>query len=380
MNDIKKPSGIALIGAGLPRTGTLTQKLALEELGLEPCYHWVNVIADLDQVGLWDRALDGEAPWEEIFNDHRSTADWPGGYFYRELMDFYPEAKVLLSVREPESWERSFRQTIWTMCHGETLMPLLSRARAQVDPRWQRYLALVDRMFWGSQGTFAAGHADPAQLIAQMLEHNEEVKRVVPFLKVDLGLADEANDVQLMKPIDTLDDELGRAQQHRIFGTKMRSFIKDANQAGISAIVDQQFEYAERIRAAGLVPIMEPEVSIKSPHKEQAETLLRDAIHERLAALPADAVVMFKVSIPNEPGLYGSVASDPRVLRVLALSGGYSRDEACALLAQDPTLTASFSRALLQGLTAGQTDEQFHAELEASIAEIYKASARRELA
>ncbi len=180
MNDIKKPSGIALIGAGLPRTGTLTQKLALEELGLEPCYHWVNVIADLDQVGLWDRALDGEAPWEEIFNDHRSTADWPGGYFYRELMDFYPEAKVLLSVREPESWERSFRQTIWTMCHGETLMPLLSRARAQVDPRWQRYLALVDRMFWGSQGTFAAGHADPAQLIAQMLEHNEEVKRVVP--------------------------------------------------------------------------------------------------------------------------------------------------------------------------------------------------------
>jgi fructose-bisphosphate aldolase class I len=186
--------------------------------------------------------------------------------------------------------------------------------------------------------------------------------------------------VQLMKPIDTLDDELGRAQQHRIFGTKMRSFIKDANQAGISAIVDQQFESAERIRAAGLVPIMEPEVSIKSPHKEQAETLLRDAIHERLAALPADAVVMFKVSIPNEPGLYGSVASDPRVLRVLALSGGYSRDEACALLAQDPTLTASFSRALLQGLTAGQTDEQFHAELEASIAEIYKASARRELA
>jgi fructose-bisphosphate aldolase class I len=207
-----------------------------------------------------------------------------------------------------------------------------------------------------------------------------ERKNVVPFLKVDLGLADEANDVQLMKPIDTLDDELGRAQQHRIFGTKMRSFIKDANQAGISAIVDQQFEYAERIRAAGLVPIMEPEVSIKSPHKEQAETLLRDAIHERLAALPADAVVMFKVSIPNEPGLYGSVASDPRVLRVLALSGGYSRDEACALLAQDPTLTASFSRALLQGLTAGQTDEQFHAELEASIAEIYKASARRELA
>jgi fructose-bisphosphate aldolase, class I len=201
-------------------------------------------------------------------------------------------------------------------------------------------------------------------------------KNVVPFLKVDLGLADEANDVQLMKPITTLDNLIERAQQHRIFGTKMRSVIKDANEAGIAAIVDQQFEYADRIRAAGLVPIMEPEVSITSPHKEQAETLLRDAIHQRLEALPADAVVMFKITIPDEPGLYGSVASDPRVLRVLALSGGYSRDEACALLARDPTLTASFSRALLAGLTAGQTDGQFNAELEASIAEIYKASVR----
>jgi fructose-bisphosphate aldolase class I len=207
-----------------------------------------------------------------------------------------------------------------------------------------------------------------------------ERKNVVPILKVDLGLADENDGVQLMKPIDTLDEVLAEANQHGMFGTKMRSVIKDASETGIEAIVEQQFGYAGRIRAAGLVPILEPEVSITSPHKEQAEALLRDAIHERLEALPADAVVMFKVSIPNEPGLYGSVASDPRVLRVLALSGGYSRDEACALLSQDPTLTASFSRALLQGLTAGQTDEQFHAELEASIAEIYKASARRELA
>jgi fructose-bisphosphate aldolase class I len=197
-----------------------------------------------------------------------------------------------------------------------------------------------------------------------------ERKNVVPFLKVDLGLADEANDVQLMKPISTLE----RAQRHRIFGTKMRSVIKDANEAGISAIVEQQFEYADRIRAGGLVPIMEPEVSIKSPHKEQAETLLRDAIAKRLEALPADAVVMFKITIPTDPGLYGALGSDPRVLRVLALSGGYSRDEACALLSRDPTLTASFSRALLEGLTADQTDEQFNAELEASIAEIYKAS------
>jgi fructose-bisphosphate aldolase class I len=203
-----------------------------------------------------------------------------------------------------------------------------------------------------------------------------ERKNVVPFLKVDLGLADEADDVQLMKPITTLDDLIEGAQRHQIFGTKMRSVIKDANEAGIAAIVDQQFEYASRIRAGGLVPIMEPEVSIASPHKKQAETMLRDAIHQRLDALPADAVVMFKITIPDEPGLYGSVASDPRVLRVLALSGGYSRDEACALLSRDPTLTASFSRALLAGLTAGQTDEQFNAELEASIAEIYKASVR----
>jgi fructose-bisphosphate aldolase class I len=201
-----------------------------------------------------------------------------------------------------------------------------------------------------------------------------ERKNVVPFLKVDLGLADEANDVQLMKPISTLDDLIERAQRHRIFGTKMRSVIKDANEAGISAIVEQQFEYADRIRAGGLVPIMEPEVSIKSPHKEQAETLLRDAIAKRLEALPADAVVMFKITIPTDPGLYGALGSDPRVLRVLALSGGYSRDEACALLSRDPTLTASFSRALLEGLTADQTDEQFNAELEASIAEIYEAS------
>jgi hypothetical protein len=180
MNQTTTPiTDLILIGAGLPRTGTLTQKLALEQLGLGPCYHWVNVIADLDQVGLWDLALDGESPWGEVFAGHRSTVDWPGGYFYRELMDAYPQAKVLLSVREGEAWERSFRDTIWTMSYGQSLMPLLARARAEVDPRWRRYLALVDRMFWGPQGTFAAG-SEPAQLIEQMAAHNEQVKRVVP--------------------------------------------------------------------------------------------------------------------------------------------------------------------------------------------------------
>jgi fructose-bisphosphate aldolase, class I len=201
-----------------------------------------------------------------------------------------------------------------------------------------------------------------------------ERKRVVPFLKVDQGLAAEEDAVQLMKPIDTLDELLERALEQRIFGTKMRSVIKDANEAGISAIVEQQFGYADRIRAAGLVPILEPEVSISSPHKEQAEALLRDALHKRVEALPDDAIVMLKLTIPTVPDLYGELASDRRVLRVLALSGGYSRDEACGLLARDPSLIASFSRALLEGLTDGQTAEQFNARLEASIAQIYQAS------
>src|SRR5580698_3601911 len=137
-----------------------------------------------------------------------------------------------------------------------------------------------------------------------------------------------------MKPITTLDDLIARAQRHQIFGTKMRSVIKDANEAGIAAIVDQQIDYARRIMAAGLVPIMEPEVSIDSPHKEQAEILLRDALGKSISQLPQDAVVMVKLTIPTDPGLYSDLAADPRVLRVLALSGGYSRAEACELLAR----------------------------------------------
>ncbi len=203
-------------------------------------------------------------------------------------------------------------------------------------------------------------------------------KNVVPFLKVDQGLAPEQDGVQLMKPIDILDDLLERAQRHQIFGTKMRSVINDANEAGISAIVDQQFGYASRILAAGLVPILEPEVGISSPHKEQAETLLRDALAKHVQALPEGAAVMLKITIPTRPGLYGDLASDPRVLRVVALSGGYSRDEACARLARDPTLIASFSRALLEGLTENQTDEQFNAQLESSIEQIYQASVHKQ--
>ena len=202
-------------------------------------------------------------------------------------------------------------------------------------------------------------------------------KQVVPFLKVDKGLAGEENGVQLMKPIDTLDDLLERANRHEIFGTKMRSVIKDADKDGVAAIADQQFEYGEQIRAAGLVPILEPEVSIKSPHKEKAEALLRDALHERLDGLPDDARIMFKLTIPTQPGLYAELASDPRVVRVLALSGGYSRDEACRLLARDPAMIASFSRALLEGLTDQQTDDEFNRQLATSIAQIFDASVNK---
>ena len=198
-------------------------------------------------------------------------------------------------------------------------------------------------------------------------------KNVVPFLKVDKGLAAEQDGVQLMKPIDTLDDLLERAQRHQVFGTKMRSVINDAAEAGITAIVDQQFDYAGRIMAAGLVPIIEPEVSIHSPHKEQAEILLHDAIAKHVQGLPGDAAMMLKLTIPTQVGLYGDLASDPRVLRVVALS-----DEACDLLARDPTLIASFSRALLEGLTESQTDEQFNARLDSSIEQIYRASVDKE--
>lgn len=201
-----------------------------------------------------------------------------------------------------------------------------------------------------------------------------ERKQVVPILKVDKGLAEERDGVQLMKPIDTLDELLEQARQHRIFGTKMRSVVNDADKDGITAIVEQQFELGARISAAGLVPILEPEVSIKSPHKQEAEQLLHDGLRSHIDALADDAVIMLKLTIPSQAGLYSDLAADPRVLQVLALSGGYSRDEACERLARDPSMIASFSRALLEGLTEQQTDEEFHATLDESVGRIYAAS------
>jgi hypothetical protein len=169
-----------LIGAGMPRTGTLTQKMALEMLGLGPTYHMVDVLADLDQAALWERALAGEGPWEQIFGGFNSTVDWPGGYFYRELIDVYPDAKVLLSVREPEAWERSMRETVWAVRNGESLIRLLSSAQAHVNPQWAGFLKMIDGLLWRDAGTFASGHATPEQMIETMHRHNEEVKRNVP--------------------------------------------------------------------------------------------------------------------------------------------------------------------------------------------------------
>jgi hypothetical protein len=171
---------VKLIGAGFPRTGTLSQKLALEMLGYGPCYHMVNVLADLPQAGLWEQALDGEAPWSELLDGFSSTVDWPGGYFYKELMEEYPEAKVLLSTRDPEAWEQSMRTTVWDVRQGQSVMRLLSDARGLVDPDWAGFLRMVDGLLWTGDGSFAAGHAEPRQLIEGMHRHEDEVKRTVP--------------------------------------------------------------------------------------------------------------------------------------------------------------------------------------------------------
>jgi hypothetical protein len=168
-----------LIGAGLPRTGTLTQKEALELLGVGPCYHWVNLITDPDAVAMWHRAVDGEDVFDEIFGGYQATVDWPGGFFYGELAERYPDAKVLLSVREPQKWEHSYRETIWNFTRGDSLVRHLSDARREIDPRWKRYLELVSRMLWSELSPFGAGD-QPEQMMAQMTAHNEAVKRTIP--------------------------------------------------------------------------------------------------------------------------------------------------------------------------------------------------------
>ena len=199
-------------------------------------------------------------------------------------------------------------------------------------------------------------------------------KRVVPFLKVDKGLADEVDGVQVMKPMPTLEVLLERAVANGIFGTKMRSVISLANAAGIEAVVAQQFEVGRRILGAGLVPIIEPEVDIKSPQKAEAEALLKASILAHLEEQPASQPVMLKLTLPVEDDFYLDLVQHPSVLRVVALSGGYSREEANARLSRNHGVIASFSRALTEGLSAQQSDAEFDATLDATIAGIFEAS------
>ena len=201
------------------------------------------------------------------------------------------------------------------------------------------------------------------------------VKRVVPFVKVDKGLADEANGVQLMKAMPDLDVLLARAKTRGVFGTKMRSVINRADAKGIESVVAQQFTIAKQILAAGLMPIVEPEVSIKATDKEAAERLLKAAILKQLDTLGAQQQVMLKLTIPSVDDFYADLVKHPKVLRVVALSGGYSRDEANKRLARNHGVIASFSRALTEGLTAQQSDEEFNKALDAAIGSIYEASA-----
>lgn len=200
------------------------------------------------------------------------------------------------------------------------------------------------------------------------------VKRVVPFLKVDKGLAAEKDGVQLMKPMAGLAALLEKAKAKRVFGTKMRSLIKQASEAGIKDIVKQQFELAEQIIAAKLLPIVEPEVDIHCPQKANAEELLKAAILQKLNQLPAGQLVMLKLTLPEQDNFYADFVKHPKVLRVVALSGGYSREEANNRLRRNHGIVASFSRALAEGLSAQQSDAEFSATLDKSIQSIYEAS------
>lgn len=201
-------------------------------------------------------------------------------------------------------------------------------------------------------------------------------KNIVPFLKVDNGLADEKDGAQIMKPIPELDARLASAISHGVFGTKMRSVIKQANAAGVKAVVEQQFEIGKQICAKGLVPIIEPEVDINCPDKAAAEDLLLAELIKHLDKLSDDQNVMLKLTLPEKAGLYTPLTNHPRVVRVVALSGGYSRDHANEVLAKNPNVIASFSRALSEGLTAQQTDSEFDATIDKAIQAIYEASVK----
>jgi fructose-bisphosphate aldolase class I len=202
-------------------------------------------------------------------------------------------------------------------------------------------------------------------------------KKIVPFLKSDNGLAAESNDVQLMKPIPELSARIAAANKHGVFGTKMRSVINLANAAGVEAVVAQQFEIGKEIIAGGLIPIIEPEVNIKSEQKAQAEEILKTSLISHLNKLNENQTVMLKLSLPTKPNLYQDLVNHPRVLKVVALSGGYSRDDANKMLAENKGVIASFSRALTEGLSAKQNDDQFDALLDSTIQSIFDASVNK---
>lgn len=240
------------------------------------------------------------------------------------------------------------------------------RSRIMTSPSFTGERILGAILFEGTMDRSVEGRPTATYLWAE--------RGVVPFLKVDQGLADELDGVQLMKDIPGLDALLVRARDAGVFGTKMRSVIRSADAIGIQRVVDQQFAVGLRIVNAGLVPILEPEVDIHAPDKAAAEALLRDALLAGLDAVPAGAKVMFKLTLPEQDGFYSALVEHPRVLRVVALSGGYPRDDANARLARNAGVIASFSRALVDGLSAAMDDAEFDATLDTSIASIHAAS------
>jgi len=252
---------------------------------------------------------------------------------------------------------------------GETQMYDLvhaMRTRIVTDPTFVGSKVIAAILFEQTMDRDIEGKPTPSYLW--------DVKHVVPIVKVDKGLADLADGAQVMKAIPGLDDLLARAAAKGVFGTKMRSVIKEANAAGVAAVVDQQFELGHQILGHGLIPIIEPEVDITSPDKAEIEVLLRDALMAGLDSVPDGQQVMFKLSLPSVNDFYSVFIGHPKVLRVVALSGGYARDEACDILRANHGMIASFSRALSEGLSAQQSDAEFSATLGATIAEIHSAS------
>jgi fructose-bisphosphate aldolase, class I len=242
------------------------------------------------------------------------------------------------------------------------------RVRIITSPAFTGEKVIAAILFERTMDGQAGGQSVPQALIA---------RGVVPFLKIDKGLEEEANGVQLMKPMPGLDTLLARARGLGVFGTKERSVVNLANREGIAAIVKQQFEIGAQVLAAGLMPILEPEVNIKSAERAEADAILRDELLKALDAMPGDDKVMLKLSLPATPGLFDPLVAHPRVLKVVALSGGYARTEACAELAKNKGIIASFSRALLEDLRFQMSDAEFDASLASAIDEIYEASVNK---